>query len=184
MSKKPKSGGILGRALNELQNMKHKDLKRACVVRGMPFEEVVDTSTPGLSNWFQKNYHRSQDLGLLDQFDYWVRLELQKRGYAEGDPMLSPSLGLGYVGEINPETGEAIIKRPKGMKKPPKAKRERDEETGLFKGTKKDLTYQCQKDGMEFREAFSKVLNQFPEAQEKSVRIWFNRARKVAKGKK
>lgn len=181
MSKKPKHGGIHGRALSELENMKHKDLKRACVVRGMPFEEVVNNTTPGLSNWFQNNYGRGQNLGLLDEFDAWIKNELLKRGYKDGDPMLSPSLGLGYIGEVNPETGETIIKRPKGMKKPPKAKRERDEDTGLFKGTKKDLTYQCQKDGLDFKTTFTKVLWQFSEAQEKSVRIWFNRARKANK---
>lgn len=181
MSKKSKSGGTLGRALNELQYMKHKDLKRACVVRGMPFDEVVNTSTPGLSNWFQSNYHRGQNPSLLDEFDYWTQIKLKERGYKDGDPMLSPSLGLGYIGEVNPETGETIIKRPKGIKKLPKPKRERDSTTGLFKGTKKDLTYECQKQGLEFKEAFKKVLNQFPEAQEKSVRIWFNRSRKAAK---
>lgn len=181
MAKKHKSSGSSGRAMNELQNMKHRDLQRACVVRGMDFQAVVDCSTPGLSNWFQAHYVLGQNNVLLDEFDEWVRIQLKGRGYSDSDPLLSPSLRLGYIGEVDEVTGKTIIKRPKGIHKPPKPKRERDGDTGLFKGTKKDFTYQCQKDGKDIKETFRLVSEKFPEAQEKSVKIWFNRSKKAAK---
>lgn len=178
MSKKRKSGGAFGRAQSELENMRHKDLKRACVVRGLSFEEVINSTIPGLSNWFINNYANGQSPSLLNEYDAWIKQQLLDRNYKEGDPILSPSLRLGYFGEVNPETGETIIKRPKGIKKPKAPKREREETFGIFTGTKKALTYQCQKEGKTLKETLDIVKAQYKEAVDKSIKIWFNRAKK------
>lgn len=182
--KKHKSGGATGRAFRELENFKHRDLQRACVVRGMSFTEVVESTTPGLSNWFMANYSRGQDSTLLNQFDAWVEDELGKLGRESNDPVMSPHLRLGYIGEVDEFTGKVVIKRPKGIKKAEKEKRERDEVTHIFLGTKKALTYECAKEKLSIPETIEKVMAQFPEAVEKSIKIWYGRAKKQYHGKK
>jgi hypothetical protein len=179
MGKKHQNTTIEDRAHAELQEMKHKDLKRACIVRGLEFEQVVNLTVPALSNWFVQNYENGQNTILLDEYDAWLLGVLKERGIKDGDALLHPSLRLGYHGEFNPETGDIITKRPKGIKKPKKPKRERDEETKLFTGTKKALTYKCQKEGKTLDETYKIVKEQFPEAVEKSMKIWYNRSKKA-----
>lgn len=179
MGKKHQLTTIESRAQAELQEMKHKDLKRACIVRGLEFEQVVNLSVPSLSNWFVLNYENSQNTILLDEYDAWLMGKLKERGINDGDALFHPNLRLGYHGDFNPETGEPIIKRPRGIKKLKKPKRERDEVTKLFTGTKKALTYQCQKEGKTLEETYKIVKEQFPEAVEKSMKIWYNRSKKA-----
>ncbi len=178
MGKKNKAGGVKGRALSEIENFKHKDLQRACVVRGMPFDDVVNTTTPGLSNWFISNYGNGQDPNLLNMFDGWVEEKLRELGRDEDDPIMTPCLRLGYIGEVDEETGKTIIKRLRNIKKPGKEKRERDEVTNIFLGTKKALTYDCAKKLLPMNETIDIVTKQFPEAVEKSIRIWYGKAKK------
>lgn len=178
MGKKLKSGGASGRALSELKNFKHKDLQRACVVRGLPFPDVVGFTTPALSNWFMAHFSNGQDPNLLNMFDAWVEEELRKLGREEEDPIMSPCLRLGYIGEVDEETGKPIIKRLRNIKRPEKEKREREPVTNIFKGTKKALTFQCAKEGIPISETITKVTQAFPEAVEKSIKIWYGRAKK------
>lgn len=61
--------------------------------------------------------------------------------------------------------------------KKPKKHIEKDAEMGgLWKGTKKHLTMQCKKDGLSLEKTVSKVIAQFPEAKESSIKIWYKRA--------
>lgn len=173
--KKPKFTG--SRALAELETMKHKDLQRACIVRGMDFEEVIESTTPQLSNWFVNNFQRSQDSTLLNTFDAFIEIKLQQRGYKKGDAILSPELRLGYLGPVDETTGKTIIRRISGISKTVK-KRERDD-SGLFTGTKKSLTFQLAKEGKTLVETLEIVTGKFPEAVEKSIKIWFKKALKT-----
>ena len=38
-------------------NMKYKDLKRECVVRGMSFDDVLNSDTVRLYHYFKDNYY-------------------------------------------------------------------------------------------------------------------------------
>lgn len=176
MSKKKKSSKVIvseNPAYKQLVNMRHKDLKIACVLRGMPFEEVVNTTTPGLGSWFCSNYDKEQNKQLLDDFDDWLEPQLS-------DPALKhPMLRLGYSGPKD-EEGNVIIPKtlkPK-TKAPSKPRKERDAKTGIFKGTKKQLTYECAHNGETFEDTCGIVKEKYPEAVDKSIKIWYNRAKK------
>jgi hypothetical protein len=177
-------------AERELQHLKHKDLQRACVGRGMDFQAVVNGSIPDLQGWFCKNYDNGQNLQLLDDFDLWKDGELMKRGHVKGDPVFHPILRLGFVGKLDEEGNIVETKKPrlKSLDKKEKPKRERIEGTKIFSGTKKALTYELtaqkekdKSDTYTIPEIVKLVTEQFPEAKEKSIRIWIGRVRKKVK---
>lgn len=164
------------RALAELQNMRHRDLQKACIVRGMDFNEVLESSTPGLSNWFITNFDRGQDSTLLNTFDSFVENKLSEKGYTKDDAIMSPDLRLGFVSNVVDKSGIPQLKRVIPIDKPI-VKRERDD-SGLFTGTKKSLTFQLAKDGVPLAEAIEKVKEKFPQAVDKSIKIWYKKALK------
>lgn len=173
------------KVLHQLGMMKHKDLVRACVSRGLGFDRVVEYDHNQLGSFFLKNYDTSEDPKLLDEYDSWVENQLTARGYKKGDALLSPFLRLGYVGKG--DLGDAPTKiidptsKPKKIPetvKVDKSKREKDESTGVVTGTKKNLTYTLAREGKELPRVIELVKKQFPDAQEKSIKIWFKRALK------
>lgn len=154
-------------------NLTYKDLKRNAVVRGMPFEEVVNGSVPRLDNWLHLNNFKEIRPELLDEFDDWVEKQLTDAGKED---LIHPQLRLGYIGERG-EDGEPVKrKRVKGIKKK-KVKKEKTK-GGLYKGTKKALTFQLQQEGFEMAEVEAKVIEEFPDANIKSVKIWYKKSRR------
>lgn len=166
----------------ELSSMKHRDLQRACIARGLPFQEAVDKDAPTLAGWYSEHRDRTQNHNLLNEFDDWRDLILKNRGYEKGDPVFHPSLRLGYIAGRDSEGNVTSTKKPRGLglDKKKKKKREKDS-TGLFTGTKKSLTYNCQREGLSIPDTIKKVLATFPEAQEKSISIWWKRSVKESK---
>jgi len=170
------------RVMRVLQNLKHRDLQRECIKRGMPFNMVVENSHPDLVNWFYKNFDNTQSEALLTEFDGWRDIELQKGGYLQEGVLVHPALRMAYTGgfkewEKLPEYMKPEVKKlPKEPKKP---KAEKDEVTGIRKGTKKALTYECANIGTAMEDTISKVKAAFPEAEDKSIRIWYKRALKA-----
>lgn len=172
--KRLKKGYKVKSAIAAMADMKYPDLKRACIIRGMPFEDVVRGDFPRLGSWLNKNYMVKTNSKLLDEFDEWNRADMIARGYPPDEPMIR----YGFI-DTDPDTGETIIKRPRKIKKD-KVRRERTEQ-GLFKGTKKELTFQCAMEGKTLEETNEIVIEKFPEAVEKSIRIWYNKAKKAKK---
>lgn len=164
-----------------IEKLTLRDLKRECVVRGMPFEEVVRSTVPMLNNWFRDNFHNKTNHSLLDQYDDWWEIEVKAAAEKRGEPVyLHPMLRLGYIAEKDSDGNVTKKKRVKVIIAKKKVKRERTEE-GLFSGTKKAYTYKLQKDGKSKEETISLVMAQFPEASEKSIGIWFNKSKKEGK---
>lgn len=182
MSKKKKNQIISTRmagtpAERELQHLRHKDLQRACVGRGMPFEDVVSSDIPTLQGWFCKHYDNSQNLVFLDEFDDWMAEQLRAAGYSKGDPVFHSDLRLGFIGVSDADDEGKKTKKPrlKSLDKKEKPKRERVEGTKVFKGTKKALTYQLASSHT-LAQVTEQVMEQFPEAKPKSISIWYKRA--------
>lgn len=164
------------RAYRELTNMKHKDVQRACILRGLEFSKVVGLDHHALVSWFINNYDNSQDNNLLIQFDLWVEEELKAKGYKEGDTLMSPALRYSYNGDIEAMEKPKIIKPIAIAAKPEKKqKSEIDTVTGVRTGTKKSLTYQLTLDKMNILDIVKKVKEAFPNAEEKSIKIWNKR---------
>lgn len=163
----------------ELAMMKHKDLQAACISRGLEFDNVLKFSHHDLANWFYKNYERSENPQLLNEYDAWVEEQLQKRGYKKGDAIMSPHLRLGFVPPMSDIPEPRIIKPENSENNKPKIvkteKRKKDESTGVYSGTKKNLTYQLTDEGKTTEEIIKAVIEKFPDAQEKSIKIWIKR---------
>lgn len=166
------------RAYRELQNMRHRDVQKACVLRGMPFEDVINFSHHKLVSWFMDNYDNSQSPNLINEYDTWMDVQLSLKGYMEGDSLRHPALKFGNPGNI--EDMEKLNKGPVPNKPPKinKPKSEMDPTLGVRKGTKKALTYQLTKDKKPIEEIITQVKEAFPEAEEKSIRIWHKRCLK------
>lgn len=170
---------ISASAIKYVESLALPNLKRECIIRGLPFGEVGNMSVLNLQSWFLKHFDNPIDVSSLEAYDLWVEKVLRDRGCDEA--LLASTFRLSAVGE-RAESGEIIKKRRVKLLGPKvKKKKERTPE-GLFKGTKKSFTYELAKDpAMNRVEAIKLVQEQYPEAKEKSIGIWFNRARKQIK---
>lgn len=157
-------------------NMTYKDLKRHVVVRGMPFEEVVNGTSPSLTNWLYNNRDKSIDPTLLDSYDDFIDSKLRESG---AEDLIHPQLRLGYIGERDDEGKTTKTKRVKGIKKQ-KRKKEKTKD-GIFKGTKKALTFEFQQKGKTLKSTIRRVLKVFPDASEKSIKIWYKKSARLQK---
>lgn len=157
-------------------NLTYKDLKRECVARGMPFTEVTGATFPHLTNWLLTNILRKKDDNLLIEYDNYIEDILREKGQND---LIHKSLRLTYLGEDLDEKGETIKRQPK----PPKEKKAPKERTqsGLFKGTKKAYTEQLFERGKTLEQTIIKVCRKFPDAKEKSIKIWYNKFKKAKK---
>lgn len=163
-----------------LQGLKHRGLQRECILRGMPFQEVVDSDHWKLATFFYDHFEDPEDLLKLVDYDTWMEQQLEERGYKKGDVILSPSFRFGFAPEMEkigpPQTpGRPKSDKPVGDPIAPPAKREVDTETGVVSGTKKNLTYQLTDQGLAIDEIIDKVIEQFPQADPKSIKIWNKR---------
>lgn len=181
--KKTKQPGIIkvdvtreDRIDRELSRMRHKDLQRACILKGLEFAKIVEFDHHDLSNWFFHHFDDAEDLSKLPEYDTWLEQQLQARGHKKGDAIMSPSLRFAFspdMADIKP----AVNKTPllESVSNEPKQKREADPATGVISGTKKNLTYQLTDQGLPMDEIISKVKEAFPAAEEKSIKIWHKR---------
>lgn len=165
------------RAMRAIANMTHRDLQRECILRGIEFESVHKLGHPKMVSWLMDHFDDGQDLSNLTLFDVWNEGKLLELGYKPGDALLHPNLRLGYTHteSINGKEPKPEKKREDKPKKEPVGK---DESTGIKKGTKKNLTYTLQREGLELSEVTKRVKAEFPEADEGSIKIWFHRSKK------
>lgn len=172
MAKVPES------AIKYVETLNLKDLKRACIMRGLPFEEVGNKSVLNLQSWFLKNFDLPLDHKLLEEYDIWCEGMLKSRGV---DPiMTSPTFRLSAIAERNADGEVTKRKRVKSLAPRIKKKKERTSD-GLFKGTKKANTYELAQKGLPKAEVIRLIKERWPDAKEKSIGIWYNRAKKVNK---
>ena len=161
-----------------LHNLTYNDLKRECISRGMEFEKVTMGDFPTLNNWLNHNIAKPKDNNLINEFDDWVDNILISRGRPE---LVHTSLRLSYVGN-KVETDETE-KKPKKAKEERKPKRKREKtDDGIFKGTKKALVWEMVAKGRSLEKTIKRVMRKFPDAKEKSIKIWYNkRKREIGK---
>jgi hypothetical protein len=168
----------------KLINFTHKDIKRECVIRGIPFEDVISNDAVYLSLYFREHFYDKTTPKRLDEFDAWQEKQIIESMKAKGRRVeayaTSPSLRLGFVGDTDAEGNILTTKRIKGIIKSPKVKRERTK-NNIYKGTKKALTYQLQISGKSKAEAITEVMAAFPDANAKSISIWYNKSKKLNK---
>jgi hypothetical protein len=122
-----------------------------------------------------------------------VDRKLKDLGYKKSDPFRKYRK-FSDITEGNDVKAKRKISKKIGIRKKAKVKRAKNKEFNIFQGTKKALTYELSKDlwgkkGKEISEVkalvkqygdkmVERVQKKFPEAQEKSVKIWMSRALK------
>ena len=157
-------------------DLTYKDLKKSCVSRGMPFDEVASGDVPSLHNWLHHNSLKTEDKSLINDYDDWVHEQLTGMGK---EYLLYPSLRLGYIGDKS--DNEKVVKAPKIVKdKTPKLPKEKTED-GVVKGTKKAYTFELARKGHNLEYIIKRILKRFPDASEKSIKIWFRSAKNKEK---
>lgn len=155
-------------------DLTYKDLKVECIVRGMPFGEVISGDFFRLSNWLNSRILVKPNQDLLEEYDNWLDNTLLQMGKPE---LVHNSLRLGYVKRDDEDED-----KPKPVKviREKKAPREKDEK-GLYKGTMKSYTFELQSRGKTLEQVMVKVQRKFPGAKDKSIKIWFNKSKKLNK---
>jgi hypothetical protein len=173
-TKKPRltSVGNISPAEKEMTKFKYKDLKIACILRGMRFRDAVEADYPRLRSFFMNNYWEDIDREAINRYDDWVDGKLK-------DPILKhPTLRLGYVARED-EEGKSVRrnKRLKSMPAVKKKKAKKNETFGIRAGTKKEYTYKLEAAGKDVEETIKLVMTQFPDASNKSIKIWYKKAK-------
>ena len=172
-------------AFRELKEYRRKELQKECIKMGIPFPLVCDYSQTQLMSWFIKNWKdpKDRDKELLEQYDEWFLYEMLKKNYDPRDPkvgyLFHPAMQMATVSSESEEETEELLKQKKSHKtsKPksaPKTTRVKDE-SGIVKGTKKALTIKLAKEGLDINKIIKKVLKEFPDANENSIKIWAKR---------
>ena len=151
----------------------YRDLQRKAITLGMPFPDVPRAGVMGLIKFINSPDTLAPDPSRIQEYDKWVYNQFDICGVPEDDPLRNSKLRLGYVGEED-ENGNIKRKRIPGIKlsKIKKPARERDE-FNLLKGTKKSYTWELTKKGYEIDRIIRRVLKKFPDANEKSIRLWY-----------
>lgn len=163
-------------------NMTYRDLKRRAVILGMPFPDACSAGVFDLINFIETS-ENTPNKHLLDEYDDWMDKQLEALAYEKDNPLRSSKLRLGFLGED--EEGNKKTKRVKGIKKPKTKKppRERDK-FNLVKGTKKSYVFELVAKGRSLERTTNLVKKKFPDANEKSISLWYRNAkRKLKNGK-
>lgn len=177
MKKKSKKGLDFGRSESFFNNLDIKGFKREAVIRGMPFDDVLDADVPALYTYIVNHFNDEKHPELLDQFDDHVEAILRKN---MRDDLIHPSLRLGFIGERDFDTGMITkIKRIAGMAREKKRKSRAPKNVyGVVGGTAKALTFELYYKGKDKQETIKTVLEKFPNTSDKSVGIWWNKAKR------
>lgn len=150
-----------------------KGLKYEVISRGMPFDDVLAFSIPDLSNWLHNNYTNEIDIDRVAEYDDYIEDILKGLGSE-----IYPTLRLSYVGDKAEDFKALDVVPKKDRPKKEKVPKEKTEQ-GIYSGTKKALTYQCQKEGKTIDETLTIVKETFEDASDKSIKIWFRKAGKA-----
>lgn len=165
------------------RNERYKDLKRKAVILGMPFPDAAAAGVFDLIN-FINNSENTPDPSLIDKYDDWADQQLANLGYEKNDPLRNSRLRLGFLGEEE-ENGKRKSKRVPGIKKAREKKppRERDQ-FNLIKGTKKSYVFELTSKGYSLERITRRMKKKFPEANEKSIQLWYRNAKRTLKNGK
>ena len=160
-----------------LASLNLKNLKRACIVREIPFRDVLISDFLQLQSWLFKNYNNVTDATLLESFDIWYSQELLDEGII--DKELHVDLKFGYYsydddGNRKDKKRNTLIVGP----------RKSDKEKATFrpkKGSKKELAFSLFGKGLATWEVIEKVTDAFPDVSEGSIKVWGTQFRKRQK---
>lgn len=173
---------LLGSMRSGGGSMTYRDIKRQAIILGMPFPDATGNSIGALLNFINRTDNQP-DPSLIDKYDDWMDQQLSDIGYAKDDPIRSSRLRLGFLGDEQ-EDGSRRARRIKGIKKPKEKKKREKDERGLLTGTKKSYTFELASKGYDLDRVTRRVLKKFPEANPKSISLWYRKANRLKKNGK
>ena len=170
---------VSSHAVTMIEKLTFPNLKRECILRGLEFELVGNMSVLKLQSWFLHHWGNPIQKDALNKYDEWVTNELRSRN---ADPLLySDAFKLGTIISKDAEGG---THKRRGHNRLTKLREKKARtEDNLYVGTKKAYTFELQKAGVAKSEVIQKVMEKFPEAKEKSIGIWFNKAKRLQQAK-
>lgn len=166
-----------------LENMTFKDLQRRAVILGMPFPDVAQCDVHKLQSFILKSPNVPNPQ-LIFEYDKWADNVLETLGYSKDDPLRHYQLRLGFLESNREEEENSDEEKPKRRRRAIKGikigkssiKRVKNSD-GILSGTKKSYTYELTKLGYEKNRIIKKVLRKFPDASEKSIKIWIRKCK-------
>ena len=159
-----------------LSRLKIRDLKRQCIIRGMPFEEVSQGYVPQLQGFFMKNFHVEGKKSLLAEYDAWAELKFAKLNLSlYGHEETPAELRMGTFNEVDGETGEKKVKEKKikGIVKEKKVAEKNN--FGVRVGTAKAYVSHLVEKGKSLDVIKARLEIRFPGKSGKSVDIWYKK---------
>ncbi len=170
---------LLGSMRSGGGSMTYRDIKRQAIILGMPFPDATGNSIGALLNFINRTDNHP-DPSLIDKYDDWMDHQLSEAGYSKDDPLRSSMLRLGFLGDEQ-EDGTRRSRRIKGVKKPKEKKKRQKDERGFVVGTKKSYTFELASKGYDLERVTRRVLKKFPDANPKSISLWFRKAKRGTK---
>jgi len=167
-----------------LGRLKIRDLKRQCIIRGMPFEEVSQGYVPQLQSFFMKNFHVEGKKSLLTEYDLWAETKFAKLNVSlYGHPETPAELRMGTFNEVEGVTGEKEVKEKqiKGLVKEKKITEKNN--FGVRVGTAKAYVSHLVDKGKSLEVIKSRLEIRFPGKSEKSIDIWYKKFIKIKNAK-
>jgi hypothetical protein len=161
-----------------LSHMRIKELKQACIVRKMPFEDVAECTMLDLQSFLLKRWDYPTDRTLLNDYDNWLEQELRELGCED---LIHPLLRIGYFGED--QEGNEIRKTIKNIAISNVKSKKEIAQFKPKKGSKKSLVYEVlRKDpDTSTEELIEIVTGAYPDVSIGSIKSWASRARKSIK---
>ncbi len=150
------------------------ELKKQCIKRGLPFEDVVNMTHPDLNLWLRKNFSKPIQKDKLYEFDQWLSDILKERDNENHAFLCHPLL---QMAQIEEESKPKLKKVKKKKEKKPRQKRVKDE-NGRVKGTKKALVFDAVRKGRSEDFIRKRLKKKFGEFNENSLKLWISKAKR------
>jgi len=160
-----------------LASLNVKNLKRACIVRGIPFRDITILDFLQMQSWIFKNFDNPTDPTLLEEFDVWYEAELLAEGLIE--EKLHVDLKFGYYSYDNDGNRKDKKRNPLIV-----GNNKSDKEKAQFKpkrGSRKELAFSLFSQGLKTAEVIEGVWEVYPDVAEGSIKVWGSAYRKRQK---
>ena len=157
--------------LARLNNMKMKDLKRACIIRGINFFYLMELDAMGMQDWLMHHWEDEITKSRIHTFDTWVEEHLELFGYVK-------------EGEFPDHLKLAQVRVKKDYL--PESMRESPDEILHYKpkkGTPKEKVFKFAQMGYSSKEIIASMQISDPDVSTGSIKVWASKARKQLKAK-
>jgi len=157
-----------------------RELKKKCIMLGIPFENLSE-GVPELNSWLDKLSNNKEDESRLKEYDDWIAKVIKSGTHAvDAGSLLHKDMC--YYQEVL-ESDEVKEKKPKTEKREKKPKAEKDK-FGFRRGTKKSKVAELVDKGCSAKLIRKKMIKEFGEVNEQSLKIWIRKSQSMIYEKK